>query len=100
MNEIKKCSIGGISFTLEQNAYDALCTYIDSLKAAYKDDPDGEEILADIEARIAELILNTQPADAVIARPLVDNIIKQLGITKSTTRRPSIVRLTVRSIPT
>ena len=80
MNEIKKCSIGGISFTLEQNAYDVLCTYIDSLKAAYKDDPDGEEILADIEARIAELILNTQPADAVIARPLVDNIIKQLGM--------------------
>ena len=80
MNEVKKCSIGGISFTLEQSAYDALSTYIDTLKAAYKDDPDGEEILADIEARIAELILNTQPADAVIARPLVDNIIKQLGM--------------------
>lgn len=80
MNEVKKCSIGGISFTLEQNAYDALSTYIDTLKEAYKDDPDGEEILADIEARIAELILSTQPADAVIARPLVDNIIKQLGM--------------------
>lgn len=80
MNEVKKCSIGGISFTLEQSAYNALSTYIDTLKAAYKDDPDGEEILADIEARIAELILNTQPADAVIARPLVDNIIKQLGM--------------------
>lgn len=79
MNVVKKCSIGGISFTLEQNAYDALSTYIDTLKAAYKDDPDGEEILADIEARIAELILTAQPSDAVIARPLIDNIIKQLG---------------------
>lgn len=80
MNEVKKCSIGGISFMLEQNAFDALSTYIDTLQEAYKNDPDGEEILADIEARIAELILNTQPADAVIARPLVDNIIKQLGM--------------------
>lgn len=79
MNEVKRCSIGGISFTLEQNAYDALSTYIDTLKAAYKDDPDGEEILADIEARIAELILSTQSAEGVVARPLIDNIIKQLG---------------------
>lgn len=79
MNEIKKCSIGGISFTLEQNAYDALRTYIDTLHEAYKEDPDGEEILADIEARIAELILSTQSAEGVVARPLIENIIKQLG---------------------
>lgn len=79
MNEIKKCSIGGISFTLEQSAYEELSTYIDTLHEAYKDDPDGEEILADIEARIAELILSTQSAEGVVARPLIDNIIKQLG---------------------
>ena len=79
MNEIKKCSIGGISFTLERSACDALSEYINSLKEAYKDDPDGEEILADIEARIAELILSTQSAEGVVARPLIDNIIKQLG---------------------
>lgn len=79
MNEIKKCSIGGISFTLEQSAYDALSTYIETLHEAYKDDPDGEEILADIEARIAELILSTQSSDGVVARPLIENIIKQLG---------------------
>lgn len=79
MNEIKKCSIGGISFTLEHNAYDALSTYIDTLREAYKEDPDGEEILADIEARIAELILSTQSAEGVVAKPLIDNIIKQLG---------------------
>lgn len=79
MNEIKKCSIGGISFTLEQNAYDALNKYIDTLKAAYKEDPDGEEIMADIEARIAELILSTQSAEGVVALPLIENIIKQLG---------------------
>jgi len=60
MNEIKKCSIAGVSFTLENDAYDVLSTYIESLKETYKDDPDGEEIIADIEARIAELILSAQ----------------------------------------
>lgn len=79
MNEIKKCSIAGVSFTLEYDAYNALNAYIDSLNATYKDDPAGEEIIADIEARIAELILSAQPADAIIARPLIENIIKQLG---------------------
>ena len=79
MNEIKKCSIAGVSFTLEYDAYDALNAYIESLNDTYKDDPAGEEIIADIEARIAELILSAQPAGAIIARPLIDNIIKQLG---------------------
>lgn len=79
MNEIKKCSIAGVSFTLETTAYEALNDYIKSLHDTYKDDPDGEEILADIEARIAELILSAQPADAIIAKPLIDNIIKQMG---------------------
>ena len=69
MNEIKKCSIAGVSFTLEYDAYDALNAYIESLN----------DIIADIEARIAELILSAQPAGAIIARPLIENIIKQLG---------------------
>ena len=79
MNEIKKCSIAGISFTLEKDAYEALQAYIKSLKDTYKNNPDGEEIIADIEARIAELILSTQPAEGIVAKPLIDNIIKQLG---------------------
>lgn len=81
MNEIKKCSIAGVSFTLEYDAYDALKAYIESLNDTYKDDPAGEEIIADIEARIAELILSAQPAGAIISRPLIENIISSwLGL--------------------
>lgn len=79
MNEIKKCSIAGVSFTLERDAYETLSQYLQSLRDTYCDNPDGEEILADIEARIAELILSTQPLDAIIAKPLINNIIKQMG---------------------
>ena len=79
MNEIKKCSIAGVSFTLEKNAYQRLQEYIKSLIDAYNDNPDGEEIVADIEARIAELILSAQPAEAIITLPIIENIIKQLG---------------------
>ncbi|MBR6662028.1 MAG: PspC domain-containing protein [Alistipes sp.] len=82
MNPIKKCSIAGVSFTMENDAYEKLNAYIKSLQDNYRNDPDGEEIVADIEARIAELILSAQKADAIICKPLVDNIIKQLGSTE------------------
>ena len=80
MNEIKKCSISGVGFTFERAAYDRLNNYLASLKEAYKNSPDSEEILADIEARIAELILSAQnDAQCVVTLPIIDNIIEQLG---------------------
>ena len=79
MNEIKKCSISGIAFTLDADAYEVLRTYLDSLEKTYEKNPDGAEIIADIEARIAELILSTQNNARVVERPLIENIVKQLG---------------------
>ena len=58
MKEVKKCSISGVAFTMDADAYQELENYLDSLKKTYKDTPDGAEIVADIEARIAELILH------------------------------------------
>ena len=49
------------------------------LKKTYKDTPDGAEIVADIEARIAELILTTQDNTRVVEKPLILNIIQQMG---------------------
>lgn len=80
MNEIKKCSISGISFTLDKEAYARLEEYISSLKKAYDHNPDGAEIIADIEARIAELILSAlSDAGQTVRKPLIENIIAQLG---------------------
>ena len=80
MNEIKKCSISGVGFTFEKTAYARLDEYLQSLKKAYANNPDSEEILADIEARIAELILSAQSdAQCVVTLPIIENIIEQLG---------------------
>jgi phage shock protein PspC (stress-responsive transcriptional regulator) len=80
MNEIKKCSISGIAFVFERVAYNRLAEYIDSLKRAYKGSSECDEIIADIEARVAELILSAQSsAEQVVCLPLVENIIEQLG---------------------
>lgn len=79
MNEVKKCSISGVAFTLDCAAYEELNNYLTSLNDSYADNPDGKEIIADIEARIAELILSTQDNTRVVELPLVRNIIEQLG---------------------
>ena len=79
MKEIKKCSISGLSFMMEEDAYKMLSEYLESLKKTYGGTPDGNEIIADIEARIAELILSTQDNGRVVGRPLIANIIAQLG---------------------
>ena len=79
MNEIKKCSISGIAFQFEPDAYEELSRYLQELRNQYNETPEGEEIIADIEARIAELILSTQDNGRTVALPLVKNIIAQLG---------------------
>lgn len=79
MNEVKRCSLSGIAFTMDIKAYNELHTYLESLKKSYKECPEGAEIVADIEARIAELILTTQDAGRVVELPLVKNIIAQMG---------------------
>lgn len=79
MNEVIKCSISGIGFTLDTDAYQALRTYLDTLCETYAQTADGKEIVADIEARIAELILTAQENTRVVEKPLIDDILRQMG---------------------
>ncbi len=79
MKEVVHCSIAGIAFTLEADAHALLGNYLRSLGARYGETADGTEILADIEARIAELILAEQEAAQVVGRPLAERIVAQLG---------------------
>lgn len=79
MNEVKKCSLAGIAFTMDKEAFEALSSYLETLKKSYKNNPDGAEIVADIEARIAELILTAQDQQRVVGLPLIQEIIRQMG---------------------
>ena len=79
MKNVKRCSLSGIAFTMDTDAYETLNAYMDSLRASCGTTHDGDEIVADIEARIAELILSTCSAESVVELPLVENIIRQMG---------------------
>jgi phage shock protein PspC (stress-responsive transcriptional regulator) len=79
MKKVEKVSIAEIAFTLDSDAYISLKQYLDSLYDYYDKDPDGREIARDIEARIAELILDEQVYTKVVSKALIDTIIAQLG---------------------
>ncbi len=79
MKESKRVSISGVGFVFDLDAYEVLDNYLNNLNETYKDTDDGEEIVADIEARIAELILSRQDNQTVVSMPLVRSIIDQMG---------------------
>ena len=79
MKETVQISISGIAFFFDEEAYQALNAYLNRLEEGYRDNPDGKEILADIEARIAEIILGKQEPDRIVSLELIQEIISRLG---------------------
>ena len=79
MNHPINVSMAGVAFVLDSEGYELLKDYLVRIEVAYKDDPDGAEILSDIEARVSELILNRQSSDMIVSPELIREIIGQLG---------------------
>lgn len=81
MKETVKVNLGGQLFDLDSDAYEKLKKYLDSLKRKFGGSPkEAEEIVEDIEIRIAEL-LSAKIGDKkqVIILADVDEVISQLG---------------------
>ncbi|MBT6236693.1 MAG: PspC domain-containing protein [Bacteroidetes bacterium] len=55
MNKIIQINLAGQAVSIDEKAYQSLSTYLQTLENHFSNTQDGAEILADIEARIAEL---------------------------------------------
>jgi phage shock protein PspC (stress-responsive transcriptional regulator) len=81
MNKTININLGGFFFHIDEVAYQKLKRYLASISKSLSDDPQGKnEIIADIEARISEL-LSEKIADArqVINEADIEDIIKIMG---------------------
>lgn len=77
MEKITQISINSTLFSLEESAYSKLSAYINEIREAFKDEVGGQEIVKDIEARIAEHLKNSKVE--FITLSLVDEIIEKMG---------------------
>ena len=55
MNKTISINIAGFVFNIEEQAYEKLNQYLESIRKNFEHEPDCDEIMGDIESRIAEL---------------------------------------------
>ncbi len=79
MDKTFTINIAGTVFTIEQSAYEQLQDYLRSIKDYFAGYPDHEEIVADIEARVAENLTQSKAPGNVITTKQVDELIGAMG---------------------
>lgn len=80
MNKTVTINISGIIFHIEEDAYDKLSKYLNTIKGYFTKNESGNEIIADIEARIAELLQSkVSQFKQVVLMNDVDAVINALG---------------------
>lgn len=80
MNKTVNINLAGIFFHVDEDAYKVLKNYLDTIKMSFKNTEGSSEIIADIEARIAELFSELLQSKAeVISIKEVEEVITIMG---------------------
>ena len=80
MNKTVNINLAGIFFHIDEDAYAKLQHYLDAIKNSFANTEGRDEIIADIEARIAELFNEKKKADRqVISLNEVEEVIAIMG---------------------
>jgi len=79
MNKIFNINLGGYPFTIDDDAYKHLNWYLDTIKSHFSDSEGCEEIVGDIEVRMAELFEEQMNGQRILTRKELDEVIKIMG---------------------
>jgi phage shock protein PspC (stress-responsive transcriptional regulator) len=80
MNKTVTINISGIIFHIEEDAYEKLSKYLTTIKGYFSKTDGGNEIMSDIEARIAEMLqAKTSAVKQVVLMADVDSVIETMG---------------------
>ncbi|MER3376587.1 MAG: PspC domain-containing protein [Allomuricauda sp.] len=80
MNKTVNINLANTLFHIDDDAYNKLRRYLESIKRSFSGTPGSDEIIADIEARIAELFLEKMENERqVITQKQVDEVINVMG---------------------
>ncbi|MGS0524197.1 PspC domain-containing protein [Zobellia nedashkovskayae] len=80
MNKTININLANMLFHMDEDAYNKMQRYLESVKRSFANTPGSDEILADIEARIAELFHEKLDNERqVITQKQVDEVIAIMG---------------------
>jgi phage shock protein PspC (stress-responsive transcriptional regulator) len=79
MNKTIKINISGILFQIEENAFEMLRDYLQAINNRFKNLPDGNETIDDIESRIAEIFQSQKGMAGMISKENVMAMIEIIG---------------------
>jgi len=80
MNKTVNSNIGGLIFHIDEDAYQNLTRYFEAIKRSLSNSTGQDEIMNDIEMRVAELLTEKQKSDKhVINNKDVDEVIVIMG---------------------
>lgn len=80
MNKTITINIGGVVFNIDENGYSILDQYLISLRKHFGTDAAAEEIVSDIELRIAEIFSDkTELSKGIVSIADVKEVVKSMG---------------------
>jgi phage shock protein PspC (stress-responsive transcriptional regulator) len=80
MNKTVTINISGIIFHIEEDAFEKLSKYLNTIKGYFTNTDGGNEIMSDIEARIAEMLqTKVNATKQVVLMTDVDAVISAMG---------------------
>jgi len=79
MNKILNINLGGYALTIDDDAYEYLTAYLESIRRRFSESEGRDEIVSDIEARIGELIHQGMGNRTIVMLPEVEAAVLIMG---------------------
>jgi len=79
MNKIYNINLGGYPFTIDDDAYEVLNKYLKTIANHFSKSDGCEDIISDIESRIAELFNEHMQGQPIVSMRQVDKMISIMG---------------------
>ncbi len=79
MNKILNINLGGYALTIDDDAYEYLQAYLESIRNRFRESDGRDEILGDIETRLGELISQGMGNRSIVMLPDAEAAVQVMG---------------------
>lgn len=79
MNKILNINLGGYALTIDDDAYEYLQAYLESIRRRFSESEGRDEIVADIETRLGEILTQALGSRSIVMLPDVESAVTVMG---------------------